>query len=253
MSNWLKILLIIATSLLVIGLAICICAIFALDFDFSQMKTYSDYQSKEYITENADYHQINVDDVANDVQIIKSDDDQIHVYYFESINEAYDIDDVNGILTVSYDADDIPFFHWNFSFSDRDTDLIISIPESYIGSLQVETVSGDIEILDMTTDELEISSVSGELDINNTEIDGKFSCETVSGDIELDNILAYDIELSSTSGEISANILGNSGNYRIDCSSVSGDILVDRGSEAAEKRLSAETISGDIDIEFIEY
>lgn len=139
-------------------------------------------------------------------------------------------------------------------------ELVINVPEA--SSLQIHTVSADIDVEDVTgeqelesvsgditttafSSEMEAESVSGDIEIEGDNQSSSFSFHTVSGDIEVEK-LSGEIRLESVSGDISAvdgevtRAIGNT---------VNGDIvlhlrLLDGG------RMDLETINGEIDVDF---
>jgi DUF4097 and DUF4098 domain-containing protein YvlB len=138
-----------------------------------------------------------------------------------------------------------------------DTDLYLRVPLA--ASVEMETVSADIEIngsegesivldtvsgdvdVQASTRRLEIQSVSGEVEFNGST--ARSSVETVSGDISLSGV-DNEVEVSTVSGDVSL-LAGNVGQGRFE--SVSGDLtlelaIVDRG------RLVSESMSGDLDL-----
>ena len=141
-----------------------------------------------------------------------------------------------------------------------DSDLTIKVPEK--SSLEVSTVSADIEISD-TSGEQELSTVSGDIETESAGND--ISASAVSGDIEISGDKSTnETDVSTVSGDVT--LFRGSGTVRAE--SVSGDLLIDEGlfgravlgavngeivfRAGLEKggRFSAETVNGDIDVEF---
>lgn len=141
-----------------------------------------------------------------------------------------------------------------------DSDLTIKVPEK--SSLEVSTVSADIEISD-TSGEQELSTVSGDIETESAGND--ISASAVSGDIEISgDKSSNETDVSTVSGDVT--LFRGSGTVRAE--SVSGDLLIDEGifgravlgavngeivfRAGLEKggRFSAETVNGDIDVEF---
>ena len=141
-----------------------------------------------------------------------------------------------------------------------DSDLTIKVPEK--SSLEVSTVSADIEISD-TSGEQELSTVSGDIETESAGND--ITASAVSGDIEISgDKSSNETDVSTVSGDVT--LFRGSGTVRAE--SVSGDVLIDEGifgravlgavngeivfRAGLEKggRFSAETVNGDIDVEF---
>jgi DUF4097 and DUF4098 domain-containing protein YvlB len=140
------------------------------------------------------------------------------------------------------------------------SDLEISIPVA--SSLQVQTVSADIEVSDVEGEQelesvsgdvvteahardIELSSVSGDVEVQGDRQDIRSRLSTVSGDVDADS-LAGEFAAESVSGDIAA-INGSFERARLE--TVNGDVtyhaaLLDGG------RLDIETINGTVDVEF---
>ncbi|KAA9129569.1 DUF4097 domain-containing protein [Marinihelvus fidelis] len=113
----------------------------------------------------------------------------------------------------------------------------ITVTGSKGARLDIETVSGDLEVV-AETQSLDLSSVSG--DVNFTGASVRTSAETVSGDIELDGVSGA-LDVKVVSGD--AHVRGGSFS-RGQFESVSGNLelslAVERGG-----RVTLETMSGD--------
>jgi len=139
-------------------------------------------------------------------------------------------------------------------------DLVINVPEA--SSLQVNTVSADIDISDVQGEqrlesvsgdittaafsgEISAESVSGDLEIVGDNQSSEFSFHTVSGDIEVEN-LSGEMRTESVNGDIS---MINGAFTRVRGDTVNGDMvfhvsLLDGG------RMDIETINGEVDVDF---
>lgn len=138
------------------------------------------------------------------------------------------------------------------------TELILDVPR--LASLEIESVSADVDVLGTAGRELEIDSVSGDVVVAGAP--GQASIESVSGDLTL-TLNSSDVSAESVSGDIRLHgRLGGevkaqtvSGNSRIDSrgerlrsltlASVSGDASA-RVGLADGGRIQAETVSGDV-------
>lgn len=124
----------------------------------------------------------------------------------------------------------------------KDSTLVLEIyvPETYKGSLDINSVSGDISVVKTHGYNLNISSVSGDLDLrdldyqflklNTTSGDiqmnnskGELIISTISGDTKLENPNpSANMEINTTSGDIYFS-LSKHANYTVDGTTTSGD------------------------------
>ena len=118
----------------------------------------------------------------------------------------------------------------------EDTILVLNVPEG--ASVEVESVSADINVSGLSGERMSASSVSGDLDlgVNSSMVE----VESVSGDVMLQGS-SSETSVESVSGEI--ELIGISGELSI--ATVSGDVIVDAG-ELTGARF--ETVSGDLEI-----
>jgi len=126
---------------------------------------------------------------------------------------------------------EVPNRHWG----DIDADLEIRVPVD--ASLEVSTVSADIDVADVRGEQ-SLESVSG--DIETSGVASEVEAASVSGDIEIQGDDAKgDFEAATVSGDI--YLSGASGS--IEAESVSGDIEITGGSF---KEAYFETVNGDL-------
>ena len=114
--------------------------------------------------------------------------------------------------------------------------VIVYIPTSYNGNINISSRSGDIaSSLEIIENEVNVSTTSGNIAFNNAT---NISMTTTSGDISLNNTNMA--KLSTTSGDIKITGEVNS----LDVTTTSGDVEVKK----INKNANINTTSGDIDI-----
>jgi DUF4097 and DUF4098 domain-containing protein YvlB len=147
---------------------------------------------------------------------------------------------------------------WGSNDKSEPTDLVLNVPT--LASLEIDSVSANVDILGTAGESLQIDSVSGDVVVAGAP--GEADIESVSGDLQL-TLNSRDVSASSVSGDlslrgklngemsvetVSGNIDANSNGMRlrrISASTVSGDVSVRAGlSDGGE--LKAESVSGDL-------
>ena len=131
--------------------------------------------------------------------------------------------------------------------------------------LALESMSGDVEIENVTAGEVLLSSMSGDVETDNTEA-GSISMRSKSGDMDLENTLSHgeltvettsgdvtlrrcdgrDVLLHSTSGDIDGTLLTPKAEFR--GRSVSGDVDLPENMSEGVGVCEACTTSGDISL-----
>jgi hypothetical protein len=165
---------------------------------------------------------------------------------------------------VSVKVTNIKRGFWAFSPTNTSR-LVVTLPISYLASLSIATVSGDIDIMkDIESEKITVKSMSGNLDALNINAEKSISIATVSGDISCYSIASNDkVSVATTSGNIDINeIKGSTVELHsisstfettvqvikggdLNAASTSGDIQLDL-KKTGNLSISATTISGDI-------
>ncbi|KGR75152.1 DUF4097 family beta strand repeat-containing protein [Ureibacillus sinduriensis] len=142
-------------------------------------------------------------------------------------------------LKISYLSNDNRL-KWKFG-SEKDVMLQVTLPEKVLKNLIVQTTSGDIVSKDISAQELDFRSTSGNQSIRGLKSNESLAIETVSGDITLKGSETNDFSIDSTSGNVAINSLVSQ-NGRIDIESGNINMLI----EEMIHTMNIETISGDI-------
>lgn len=160
-------------------------------------------------------------------------------------DDRMDVQIKSGVLTVRWDA---RWFRKWFNigwFGPNDKELELLVPKELAGSLtalDVSNVSGTVEAAGFGADNIEISSVSGELRLEDCIAAESFSVNTVSGDVYLDNALGTEsVSVSTVSGGIEARKVHS---QKLRLNTVSGPCDLDGETE----KLDCTTVSGGVDV-----
>ena len=113
-----------------------------------------------------------------------------------------------------------------------------------LGILNLQSVSGDIDS-EVHAADIEIVTVSGDVEVQGDDKAAHAELSTVSGDIDTQN-LAGEATVNSVTGDL---VVVNSSFERVRMETVNGDIVFD-SALSEDGTLSVETINGDLDINF---
>lgn len=213
----------------------------------------SEYEEKQYITQANGITEIKTDVLWDNVYVEPGEGDQIEINYFDEINDLrYQITENNGTLLIvqkpSYNFQffNIPDLRFGWESEEKRT-ITIKVPESYIGSYDLNLSSGTLSIRDMEMkDELEVYATSGIVKLNNIicekdaeveitsgnvsiegmEVQEDMTCRFTSGHINTQNLTVDgDMTIRATSGNINMNdaIVGG----ELDCDFTSGKIIAE--------------------------
>lgn len=238
MRKSVKVILIIASILVGIGI-LCLCLSVALggvDLIFKPSGSLN-YQVMTATFDEVEVLEIN--DVSNDVKLVKSASDEVKITYANSENFGYYLKQIDDTLFIEYD-DFREWYEFIGIFSLRNYDLTIELPEKTLEKLTVKTVSGDIEAKEILAETTSLESASGSITAGGNA--GELSVSSVSGNIHLGTATAAEnVKISATSGDL---WLSGDFNGDLSASTMSGEITL-KG--VAAKNTDVSTTSGDIE------
>lgn len=283
MSKGIKVTVIIASILVGIGiLSMGLAVAFGGTDMFSKKK--ADYNVTMVTATFDEVDIVNVNGVADDVKIIKSDSNQVKVTYAVSDKFSYYVKQIDDTLIVEYDDLRHWYDHVVIFGSFSDPDLIIELPEKTYKELNIKSTSGDIEannvnalvtnfkttsgdveiggnVGDLTAnatsgvvklnsgtkaDEVFVSTTSGKLEISG-EVKGDVIADNTSGGIILSDLKCVNVDAKATSGKIEADNLVVA-SIKADVNS--GRIVFDNVICTGDMNL--ETTSGNISLDFVD-
>lgn len=268
-----KILLIIATSCLVCGIALTGAAFALVDFDVQRLSTMSSLTQKSYQAEKSDYQEIVFEGLTENISVVESSSSVVEIEYYENESQSYEIVEKGDSLEITEQYETVSrFFNFNFNIKSRERALIIKIPASFEGSLRLSTMSGDMAVQDIAqAKDLDINAQNSRILLENATFTGdikvsigsgdvnahvisarKFEVDSASGDITMKSFAAEEAVLKTASGDICGQVTGLSDDYKITATSISGDIRVPSGNNAASKNIVMESASGNIELSFSE-
>lgn len=135
----------------------------------------------------------------------------------------------------------------NFAFENEKPTISIYLPINYYEDINIESVSGNIDSYnDLSLPNININSTSGDISLLNLKIDDSLLINTLSGKINIEEINAKNIEINSTSGNLEIyNITAED----VEFASISGEIYVD--SIIADK-LDLNVTSSDVELDYLD-
>lgn len=148
----------------------------------------------------------------------------------------------DGKLTVQYQKSE-----WSFGFWRKSTakDLIVSIPAAMakqMTEVEISAVSAQVTVSDICMEkELEVEAVSGDLILTNVSA-GACKLENVSGKTRLENARIGELEIETVSGRV----YGDGEIASLECKGVSGNVGIT--TRTSLRRLDVETVSGSVEI-----
>lgn len=178
--------------------------------------------------------------IASDIKFLVSDNNELKVVQYgnkksKKFNEKVDN---NSIEITDNTQFNIGFFNINSG-----SRYEIYLPNSYTNNLNIKTVSGEIELnsFELNIKNLIVKSTSGDISLDSNIKANKIETSTISGDISVNSFISENIKIKTTSGDINVD---NIDSKVLAVSTISGQISL--GNITGE--LSLKTTSGDITV-----
>lgn len=281
--------LIVAGSLILVGLILSVIGLAVNNFAPPQLVT-TPAEAKSYTVPVDDLTAISAESALRAIKVVPSPDDKVRITYFESSVEHYTVTHADGQLTLDYQEDRRLFPISLFNFDLRREPVMIEIPATYTGTLEVETSNATLTVSDLTalksleavtsnatikvrhlavSDSMRIKSSNGSLTLDQlvsgmleaetsnsritaTEVQSsQVDFKTSNSAIEFTGLKADRISLITSNSRISGTIAGQIDEYQIDSDTSNGDNSLTNLGGSGPKTLIAKTSNSDIDVHFV--
>ncbi len=190
------------------------------------------FEAKSY-TSDTQIKEINLDVQDREIEVSLSEDDQVHIHYYESGEEYYDISvSDENVLTMTSASDKDWTDYVGVKASADDRKISLQIPEGFLENLTLSTTNEDITLSPLAvTGSINLSSNGGNIDFENLDAG--------SG-----------LTLDAKNGDISGTIAGSYDDFSIQTEMKKGESSLPEQKEGGEKSLNVSCNNGDISIDF---
>lgn len=211
--------LITAIALILIGCMTAVCALAALDWDFSRFSTVA-FETNTYpITE--DFHNISLRTETAHITVLPADGAETYVVCREQENLRHTVTVTDGTLTVAL-SDDRKWYEY-IGISMESSSVTLYLPEAEYGNLLIRGSTGDVEIpKDFRFESISVEVSTGDVHCL-ASAEGEIALRASTGEIRADSIAAENISLTVSTGRIHLS--------SVDCA---GDLLVSVSTGKAE-------------------
>lgn len=176
---------------------------------------------------------IKINSISADIEIREVEQEQINMKIYSSKKEDVTYTTNNDTLEIKDNTN-----HSCIGFCNIESNnIIITIPKESVFNIDIETISGDVNVESNLNTITNIKTTSGDIDIQDAK---KSSLTSVSGDISVNKV--GDLKLKTTSGDIEIEEIAKS----CDIKTISGEIDIEKVN--LENNSKIETKSGDVEI-----
>lgn len=257
MSLTTKLMLIIASLLVVIGIIVFCSVMTKLGWDFKKLSTVK-YETNVYEFTD-EFKSINIKSDTGGIVFSPSEDGKCKVECYEEENARHSVSIIGGVLTLKQIKTGSVLDYVGINFDCPK--IKIYLPKADYDSLGVDTSTGDIEIpKDFEFMSVDISLSTGDVSLK-ANIQDSVKIKSNSGDISVENINAGSVDLSVNTGRVKVSGVicggdfsvkvstGKSYLYNIKCKNFlsegsTGDVALE--GVIAQERLSINRSTGDV-------
>lgn len=237
-----------AIKFYVSGIILCFAALVVADFDVTKLSSSGSFEKHVYDGTISDHATLRIDTSYEDIHVLVSDDEQLHITYYENDRMSYTFDEEEDSFTMKKE-DRRKFYNYmmTMNFSEGSEDRIsIEVPKTFSGSIEIDTGNGDIQLSNLNElDFVSINTTYGAVTLNNLKINTALEVASTNGDMKLEQLAVQeDIHVKTTYGRIDVkDVLGNQ-SMMMDFSNV--DVTLDQVN--IKDSLTVDTSYGDIEI-----
>ncbi len=215
MSKRVKVWLIVATALILVGCMIFAGVMTVLKWDFKKLSTIK-YETNTYVITDVFTHISVTGDTVADITFVPSHDDTVSVVCYEQKNLTHTVA-VEG-ETLSIKVNDTRKWYHYVGINFGGPTITVYLPKGAYGALSVKTSTGDVVIpKDFTFSDVNIKVSTGDVTCCATSLGG-MQIKTSTGDIRLSDLSADSVDLSVSTGKITVSSVACEGDVRVSVS-----------------------------------
>lgn len=191
------------------------------------------FEGKSY-TADTQINEINFDVRDREIEVSLSEDEQVHIQYYENSKEYYDISvSDENVLTMVSASDKEWTDYIGVKPSAEDRKISLQIPNALLEDLALFTTNEDITLSALAvTGSINISSNGGNIAFGNLEV-------------------GENLTLNVKNGDISGTVVGSYDDFSIQSEIKKGESNLPDNKDDGEKTLKVSGNNGDVNIEFV--
>ena len=191
------------------------------------------FEEKSY-TPDTQINEINLDVRDREIEVSLSEDEQVHIKYYENSEEYYDISvSDENVLTMTSASNKSWTDYIGFKPAAEDRKISLQIPNGLLENLTLSTTNEDITLSALAvTGSINISSNGGSISFENLDVGSALS-------------------LTVKNGDISGAVVGSYDDFSIQSEIKKGDSNLPDQSEGGAKTLTVTSNNGNVHIEFV--
>lgn len=191
------------------------------------------FEEKSYTPDTA-ITEIRLDVQDREIDVSLSEDDQVHIQYFENSKEYYEISvSDEQVLTMTSASNKEWTDYIGGKPAAEDRKISLQIPNALLENLTLSTTNEDITLPALAvTGSIQLSSNGGDMEF---------------GNVEVGNALTLNVK----NGDISGAVVGGYDDFAIQSDIKKGESNLPDKKDGGEKTLTVSCNNGDVHIEFV--
>ncbi len=191
------------------------------------------FEEKSY-TSDTQIDEINLDVQDREIEVSLSEDEQVHIQYYENSKEYYDISvSDENVLTMASASNKEWTDYIGLKTSAENRKISLQIPDALLENLTLSTTNEDITLPEL--------AVKGSINISSNGGNITF------GNLDVGNALYLTVK----NGDILGTVIGGYDDFAIKSEIKKGESNLPDNKDGGEKTLNVSGNNGDVDIEFV--
>lgn len=191
-------------------------------------------EAQSYSSEGKTVNGVKIEVRDKEIEVSLSDDRFVHIDYYESDTEYYNISvSEDGILTMTAEDNEGLGKYFGIKSSDDTDKISLQVPEAVLSTLELSTTNEDLSLCELTvTDRISLSNNKGDISF---------------GELSVGSVL----EIENKNADISGSVSGSYEDYTVSCKVKKGESNLLSGDNGGTKRLEVTDNNGDVEIDFL--
>lgn len=191
------------------------------------------FEEKSF-TPDTQVNGVDLDVRDREIEVVLSEDEQVHIQYSENSKEYYEISVSDGNVLTMVNASNKEWTDYiGGKPSAEDRKIVLQVPTALLDSIALSTTNEDISLPALTvTGSIDISANGGNITFEN---------------LDLRNTLALTVK----NGDISGTVTGSYDDFAIQSEIKKGDSNLPGNKDSGNKTLQVSSNNGDVNIEFV--
>ena len=195
------------------------------------------FEEKSY-TSDTQIREIVLDVQDREIEVLLSEDEQVHIQYYENSKEYYDISvSDENVLTMTSASNKEWTDYIGVKPSAENRKILLQIPDALLENLTLSTTNEDVTLSELSvTESINISSNGGNIAFESLDVGNALYLTVKNGDITGTVIGGYDdfaIQSNVKKGECNLPEIKNGGEKTLNVSGNNGDVNIELVNDAS--------------------